>query len=223
MSVVRVSVFCFFFQAEDGIRDGHVTGVQTCALPILAPLPAWTPTCTAGRDARTVAPAPAVRPAAGGGTERHRVAGGRGRAGPPLGRWCAHGPSRGRPPSAGGGTRQLAARPVRGAGPARCRAAGGAEPAERPPAGLPVAPGRGGRAVAGGPRRGVPGRGRRARRSSGDRRRGRHLSDRAFPAVGADCRFSPETAVPPRRERRWHPPIPLPRSEERRVGNEMGG
>src|SRR5690348_17794400 len=28
-------VFCFFFfQAEDGIRDGRVTGVQTCALPI---------------------------------------------------------------------------------------------------------------------------------------------------------------------------------------------
>src|SRR6266702_5812116 len=26
--------FLFFFQAEDGIRDGHVTGVQTCALPI---------------------------------------------------------------------------------------------------------------------------------------------------------------------------------------------
>src|SRR5690606_39466366 len=25
-----------FFQAEDGIRDFHVTGVQTCALPILA-------------------------------------------------------------------------------------------------------------------------------------------------------------------------------------------
>src|SRR5690625_6618778 len=24
----------FFFQAEDGIRAGHVTGVQTCALPI---------------------------------------------------------------------------------------------------------------------------------------------------------------------------------------------
>src|SRR5690625_5679069 len=24
----------FFLQAEDGIRDGHVTGVQTCALPI---------------------------------------------------------------------------------------------------------------------------------------------------------------------------------------------
>src|SRR5690349_22577640 len=25
---------CFFFQAEDGIRDLYVTGVQTCALPI---------------------------------------------------------------------------------------------------------------------------------------------------------------------------------------------
>src|SRR5690606_39356925 len=28
------STFFFFFQAEDGIRDFHVTGVQTCALPI---------------------------------------------------------------------------------------------------------------------------------------------------------------------------------------------
>src|SRR5690625_7743312 len=27
-------IFFFFFLAEDGIRDGHVTGVQTCALPI---------------------------------------------------------------------------------------------------------------------------------------------------------------------------------------------
>src|SRR2546430_15464109 len=27
----------FFFQAEDGIRDLTVTGVQTCALPILTP------------------------------------------------------------------------------------------------------------------------------------------------------------------------------------------
>src|SRR2546430_8178174 len=27
--------YCFFFQAEDGIRDLTVTGVQTCALPIL--------------------------------------------------------------------------------------------------------------------------------------------------------------------------------------------
>src|SRR5690349_23082357 len=27
-------LWCFFFQAEDGIRDLYVTGVQTCALPI---------------------------------------------------------------------------------------------------------------------------------------------------------------------------------------------
>src|SRR2546430_12882533 len=31
----------FFFQAEDGIRDLTVTGVQTCALPIF-PAGAWT-------------------------------------------------------------------------------------------------------------------------------------------------------------------------------------
>src|SRR5690554_7285256 len=29
----------FFFQAEDGIRDADVTGVQTCALPILDDAP----------------------------------------------------------------------------------------------------------------------------------------------------------------------------------------
>src|SRR5256885_12792742 len=32
--VSYVSIFFFFFQAEDGIRDYKVTGVQTCALPI---------------------------------------------------------------------------------------------------------------------------------------------------------------------------------------------
>src|SRR5690606_39484286 len=31
---VYVLLRLFFFQAEDGIRDFHVTGVQTCALPI---------------------------------------------------------------------------------------------------------------------------------------------------------------------------------------------
>src|SRR5690606_39750067 len=30
------SLIFFFFQAEDGIRDFHVTGVQTCALPIFS-------------------------------------------------------------------------------------------------------------------------------------------------------------------------------------------
>src|SRR5690606_1664551 len=32
----RVVFYSFFFQAEDGIRVFHVTGVQTCALPICA-------------------------------------------------------------------------------------------------------------------------------------------------------------------------------------------
>src|SRR5207302_5871514 len=31
---IKYAFYCFFFQAEDGIRDFHVTGVQTCALPI---------------------------------------------------------------------------------------------------------------------------------------------------------------------------------------------
>src|SRR5437773_4634679 len=34
MVVGAVVLLCFFFQAEDGIRDRDVTGVQTCALPI---------------------------------------------------------------------------------------------------------------------------------------------------------------------------------------------
>src|SRR5690606_39727448 len=39
----------FFFQAEDGIRDFHVTGVQTCALPIwssIEPVAVFEPTLT---------------------------------------------------------------------------------------------------------------------------------------------------------------------------------
>src|SRR3712207_2980270 len=35
---VGMGVFVFFFQAEDGIRDIGVTGVQTCALPICRPV-----------------------------------------------------------------------------------------------------------------------------------------------------------------------------------------
>src|SRR5688500_20083194 len=35
-------ILFFFFQAEDGIRDYKVTGVQTCALPIsMPPAPIW--------------------------------------------------------------------------------------------------------------------------------------------------------------------------------------
>src|SRR5205807_543736 len=37
VALTLILVVCFFFQAEDGIRDYKVTGVQTCALPILYP------------------------------------------------------------------------------------------------------------------------------------------------------------------------------------------
>src|SRR5207244_7479556 len=43
-----------FFQAEDGIRDDLVTGVQTCALPILTAL--RTLSISAGLEASTVTP-----------------------------------------------------------------------------------------------------------------------------------------------------------------------
>src|SRR2546422_5581702 len=43
------SVFFFFFQAEDGIRDVAVTGVQTCALPISWFESAWSGLATAGQ------------------------------------------------------------------------------------------------------------------------------------------------------------------------------
>src|SRR5947208_12308427 len=38
---IYVTIFFFFFQAEDGIRDDLVTGVQTCALPIWRPARRW--------------------------------------------------------------------------------------------------------------------------------------------------------------------------------------
>src|SRR5712675_2634061 len=44
--------FFFFFQAEDGIRDVAVTGVQTCALPILWHNPVGRPVTWAGHVAR---------------------------------------------------------------------------------------------------------------------------------------------------------------------------
>src|SRR5689334_20637917 len=41
VTVAADTVCFFFFQAEDGIRDGTVTGVQTCALPISKALTVW--------------------------------------------------------------------------------------------------------------------------------------------------------------------------------------
>src|SRR3712207_8580863 len=56
--MVMIIAFFFFFQAEDGIRDIGVTGVQTCALPI--------------SDQRRWLPAGAVL--RGGGADRRRAA-----------------------------------------------------------------------------------------------------------------------------------------------------
>src|SRR5690606_40311719 len=68
-----------FFQAEGGIRDFHVTGVQTCALPISYPCsprrrtPSPTPTgrsCPPPRSRTTHGRRPARAGASGGGAAR---------------------------------------------------------------------------------------------------------------------------------------------------------
>src|SRR2546422_4257706 len=67
MSLIFFFFFFFFFQAEDGIRDVAVTGVQTCALPILRAAGA-----AVRRGCAPVvgdAPSP-VRPASGGHGDR---------------------------------------------------------------------------------------------------------------------------------------------------------
>src|SRR5215813_12078304 len=48
-----VFLFFFFFQAEDGIRDADVTGVQTCALPISHGTTVATNALLEGKGART--------------------------------------------------------------------------------------------------------------------------------------------------------------------------
>src|SRR5690606_41849179 len=59
----------FFFQAEDGIRDFHVTGVQTCALPI------W-PAAAAGGGVERVPGLRVVHRVGVAGTRGGRVADG---------------------------------------------------------------------------------------------------------------------------------------------------
>src|SRR3989440_8964167 len=104
VSVLVLFFFFFFFQAEDGIRDLIVTGVQTCALPISPPARPWRPAVApaecAGRPGRTPSsrePGPAhppratrrVRAAArapaerAGGDRGHRAARGHDTAGRP--------------------------------------------------------------------------------------------------------------------------------------------
>src|SRR2546427_9344069 len=50
----HIYVIFFFFQAEDGIRDLTVTGVQTCALPISAQVAGI---CRKAADGQVVSPA----------------------------------------------------------------------------------------------------------------------------------------------------------------------
>src|SRR6267143_6248843 len=49
-----ILLFFFFFQAEDGIRDGTVTGVQTCALPIFLSVASGKPAAFARQDLDTL-------------------------------------------------------------------------------------------------------------------------------------------------------------------------
>src|SRR5258708_28632653 len=56
----------FFFQAEDGIRDDLVTGVQTCALPICL----FHPPTGAGAAGMRFGPSPSVSASAGGRMEQ---------------------------------------------------------------------------------------------------------------------------------------------------------
>src|SRR5699024_1927643 len=69
-------LFVFFFQAEDGIRDRNVTGVQTCALPI-----SETPPSTEfSIGAMRASTAPARRSAAAVATEEKGTSSGSGAA-----------------------------------------------------------------------------------------------------------------------------------------------
>src|SRR5947209_12036700 len=70
LSHLRLMNNFFFFQAEDGIRDIGVTGVQTCALPILCcaeslwpqPYFSYPPSCHSRQPRRRTPPRPPHRP-----------------------------------------------------------------------------------------------------------------------------------------------------------------
>src|SRR5699024_11265521 len=80
-------VLFFFFQAEDGIRDRNVTGVQTCALPILlcprsgshASIPQTRPLFWSGTTS-CASDTPNRAPVSGGAAPRRRWPSSHGRA-----------------------------------------------------------------------------------------------------------------------------------------------
>src|SRR5438132_11859776 len=63
----RPFLYSFFFQAEDGIRDHCVTGVQTCALPISGPTRSRRP------SPRSMPKRPPPAPRTGPRSEERRV------------------------------------------------------------------------------------------------------------------------------------------------------
>src|SRR5258708_26463330 len=72
-----MGVLRFFFQAEDGIRDDLVTGVQTCALPILPSVPSCSSTHrrrSSGRSSRAARLWPTPEPSRRAAERRHSVA-----------------------------------------------------------------------------------------------------------------------------------------------------
>src|SRR2546425_5385201 len=102
----------FFFQAEDGIRDKLVTGVQTCALPISSRRVTCPISSTASGGPTPRARAPASAPGRGRGSPsstgspgrtaaRFTGRGGRG-GGPPSPRRCPPAAPRGRGKQPGG-------------------------------------------------------------------------------------------------------------------------
>src|SRR5438874_9009275 len=119
--------FFFFFQAEDGIRDLYVTGVQTCALPISHRCSLVIPNAGAtpcAHDAAAISTSPARSPAARrsprDGIPRCRAA----RTPAGLRRAAARAPPRNRatdPPGALGPPRRPMRPPSRRSGRAPCR------------------------------------------------------------------------------------------------------
>src|SRR6266511_5495844 len=121
----------FFFQAEDGIRDFHVTGVQTCALPIYRP---WKG-CRGRISVTAVTTARPQRPAA------HRRRGDQRRAAP---RWlpalrCGRPAPTARTPDPAE-PRRRCSRPPAASAPRRSSTAVGPTPGPRPPTPSPRRP-----------------------------------------------------------------------------------
>src|SRR5256885_6527581 len=83
----------FFFQAEDGIRDYKVTGVQTCALPISSYARSTSASVTPSAGASWSVPAPhtiaPLPPVAGASASERRISSRAAGQSSPMPRWAA--------------------------------------------------------------------------------------------------------------------------------------